>query len=131
MKVLLFLSFSLFCFSLSAQVAVGGRLTDEQEQPIEYAEVSIKNVIDSTRMTTTLTDKMGNFLLSIPKGAYLLSVDYLGQTLLKKNVSLATNVNLGMLKVDIANQIGQVTVTGKKPLIERKIDRRCKTMKLT
>ncbi len=106
-----------------AQFTLKGKFVDKQEQPIEYAEVAIKNVNDSTKMTTALTDKMGNFSLSIPKGAYLLSVDYLGQTLLKKNMSVVGNINIGTLKVNIANQIGEVTVTGKKPLIERKIDR--------
>jgi len=119
----LFILCSVSFYRLSAQVTVGGRITDEQKQPIEYAEVSMKNINDTLKMKTTVTDKMGNFSLSIPKGAYLLSVDYLGQTLLKKKVSLAANVNLGTLKVKIANQIGKVTVTGKKPLIERKIDR--------
>jgi len=124
MKMFLVMMFSIIGHhQVNAQFTIRGKLTDEQKQPIEYAEVSIKNVNDSTKMKTTLTDKTGNFLLSIPKGAYLLSVDYLGQTLLKKNVSVAANVNLGTLKVNTANQIGEVTVTGKKPLIERKIDR--------
>ncbi len=119
LSILCYVSF----YRLNAQFTLTGRLTDKQEQPIEYAEVSIKNINDSTKMMTTLTNKTGNFSLSIPKGVYLLSVNYLGQNLLKKNVSVVGNINIGTLKVNTANQIGEVTVTGKKPLIERKIDR--------
>ena len=119
LSILCYVSF----YRLNAQFTLTGRLTDKQEQPIEYAEVSIKNVNDSIKMMTTLTDKMGNFSLSIPKGAYLLSVDYLGQNLLKKKLSVMDNINLRVLKVNTINRIGEVMVTGEKPLIERKIDR--------
>jgi len=123
MKNSLWIIFFLFYTGLSAQVAVNGKVLNEQGLPIEYAKVFLKNRNDSTQIAHTLTDKTGSFSLSVAKGVYTLSVDYLGEELLKKNLSIAENTSLGTLKVKTANVIGKVTVTGKKPLIERKADR--------
>ncbi len=119
---LLLLVFS-FYTGVSAQFAVSGKLVNEKEQPIEYAEASITNVNDTTNIKTTLTDKAGKFSLPVMKGSYSLSVVYLGQELVQKNLSVTKNTHLGVIKVSLMNQIGKVTVTAKKPLIEQKIDR--------
>ena len=123
MKNSLWIIFSLLYTGLSAQVAVSGKVLNEQGQPIEYAEVLLKTQNDSTQIAHTLTNKIGDFSLSVTKGNYTLSVDYFGEEVFNKKISLVSNANLGTLKVKTANVIGKVTVTGKKPLIERKADR--------
>ena len=123
MKNSLWIIFSLLYTGLSAQVAVSGKVLNEQGQPIEYAEVLLKTQNDSTQIAHTLTNKTGDFSLSVTKGNYTLSVDYFGEEVFNKKISLVSNANLGTLKVKTANVIGKVTVTGKKPLIERKADR--------
>ena len=106
-----------------AQFIVRGQLINEQEQPIEYAEISLTNVIDTTSIKTVLTNEKGKFSLSAAKGYYIFSANYFNQELIKKKLPVTNNINLGMLKISTVNQIEGVTVTGKKPLIERKADR--------
>lgn len=123
MKNFLWILFSLLYTGVSAQVAVSGKVFNDKGQPIEYAEVSLINAMDTTNIKTVLTDKAGKFSLSVVRGNYTLSAVYLGQELVKKNLSVTKNIHLGILKVSVVNQIGKVTVTAKKPLIEQKIDR--------
>lgn len=106
-----------------AQFIVSGKLINQQEQPIEYAKISLTNVSDTTSIKMVLTDEKGKFSLSVAKGNYTFSVDYFKQKFIKKKLYVANNINLGMLKLNEVNQIEGVTVTGKKPLIERKADR--------
>jgi len=123
MKNFLWILFSSAYTGVSAQFAVSGKVVNEKQQPIEYAEISLINVMDTTNIKTVLTDKAGKFSLFAAKGNYTLSVVYLGQELVKKKLSVTKNIHLGILKVSVVNQIGKVTVTAKKPLIEQKIDR--------
>lgn len=123
MKNFLWLLFSLSYTGVSAQFAVSGKVFNEKQQPIEYAEISLINTMDTTNIKTVLTDKAGKFSLSVVRGNYTLSAVYLGQELVKKNLSVTKNIHLGVIKVSLMNQIGKVTVTAKKPLIEQKIDR--------
>ncbi len=105
-----------------AQVILSGRITDEEERSVEYAEVSLTHVSDTTRVKKTLTDKTGRFSLSVQMGSYILSVDYWGENILTKKIMVSKNKYLGRLKVPLANRIGSVTVTQGR-LISRKGDK--------
>ena len=85
MKNFLWILFSLLYTGVSAQVAVSGKVVNDKEQPIEYAEVSLINTMDTTNIKTVLTNKAGKFSLFAAKENYTLSAVSLGQELVKKN----------------------------------------------
>jgi len=122
MRSLIIFFFILFYNQVFAQVTLRGRITDEEEQSVEYAEVSVAYVNDTTKIKKTLTDKTGGFSLSVQKGSYMLSVDYWGENVLTKKIMVSKNEYLGSLKVTLANRIGSVTVTRRR-LISRKGDK--------
>ncbi len=84
MKIFLMILFILIYNQAGAQFIVSGKLINQQEQPIEYAEVSLTNVMDTTNIKKGLTDKAGKFSLSVAKGSYSLSVNYLWAGVNKK-----------------------------------------------
>ena len=57
------------------------------------------------------------------KGNFTLVIRYLGEILYQKTIALNENTDLGVLKVDNAHQLSEVTLTAKKQLIEKKSDR--------
>ncbi|MFP3693077.1 hypothetical protein, partial [Burkholderia sp. SIMBA_048] len=70
-----------------------------------------------------LTNGNGSFSLEAKQGFYKLQVRKANKILFSKNLQLETNLDLGTITVDNATQIEGISITGKKKLIERKIDR--------
>jgi hypothetical protein len=116
-------------------ITVNGTVVDTAKQPLEYAVVCIVNASDSTKVKCGFSAGDGTF--SIPNvaiGNYTLKVSYMGYlphvsgaitidtttaAIINGQLSLSTVV----LKRSSANVLNEVAVTGKKPLVERKIDR--------
>jgi hypothetical protein len=108
---------------------LSGKLTGAvagSQKNIEAASVSLLKAKDSALVKMALTDKSGNYEIDkISKGKYLLLVQSVG---FLKYFSEKFDINNNAQKMNInlkpANKdLGEVTVTTKKPLIEQKIDR--------
>ncbi len=68
MKFFLIVLFSVGYSQVNIRFTIREKLTNEEEdQPIEYAEGSLKNINDFTKMSTNATNKMDVFLLFTPK----------------------------------------------------------------
>ena len=121
MKILL-ATIVLFVFNVSAsgQVSISGKVVDKKNKPLEYATIVVKK--DSITMANAFTDSMGNYTVqNVPTGSYNISCSFINdkiEILLNVNKDTIVNVQLNANK-----QLGQVMVAGKKPLIERKVDR--------
>jgi len=79
MKKYLFLSLSLFLFSISAkaQFTLTGQLKDTINEPVAYATVMLLNPKDSTLTNFTATDTKGNFAFrNIKKMDYILKITH-------------------------------------------------------
>ncbi len=124
----LLLIFSLSTFAQTPAGSISGRITDGGDQKIiDAATISLYNSIDSSLVKINLTDKEGNFeFQNIAPGKYYLVATSVGHlSTYSPTVNVADkNVSIGHLKLtnDVKTLKG-ITVTAKKPFIERKIDR--------
>ncbi|HXR84239.1 MAG TPA: TonB-dependent receptor [Hanamia sp.] len=134
MKKIAFLLVTMILISLVGftQTPVGsitGKITDGGDQKIiDAATVSLYKASDSSLMKISVTDKAGNFeFQNIQAGKYYLlatSIGHLSTYSSLINLKEGAAFNAGVLKLenDVKTLKG-ITVTAKKPLIERKIDR--------
>src|SRR5215212_9140936 len=118
--------------SLFAQTKTGkvsGSITDENQKGIDGATVSLLRGKDAGLVKVAITNKTGVFEFEkIADGEYMISVTMTGYT--KKNGEKFTitpdrsAVSLNPLQLAVAQKsLSEVTVTGRRPLIENKIDR--------
>ena len=118
-------------FAAFAQTKTGkikGLVKDDDGKFLDAVTVSLLKDADSSVSSVTTTDKAGAFEFDrVNFGKYILSITHVGFSNWYKPVE----VNAGHLTVsmnDIAlqssnNTLGQVTVVGKRPLIENRIDK--------
>jgi hypothetical protein len=101
---------------------VHGTFNDPASHPIEFAEVGLfKN--DTIPVVIGITDSAGKFKLHAPSGNYTLKLRQFDVILFRKVIDLSKEINLGVIPVPITRELSEVKVTGKKNLMERKIDR--------
>lgn len=132
------LTFSLFCCSrvFGSQLAardslqagtITGYVYDQVKKPLEYSSVQLLRAKDSSLVKSSLSDSSGKYTFNrIANGTYIVKVLQLGYESAYGTVfnmqSSSIHLNAVVLRV-LPNQLTQVNVTAKKPLIERRIDR--------
>ena len=111
--------------SISAQsYQLSGCVQDENNQPVEVANILLKQAKDSTYLTGMLTDAQGGFTFTQSKGEYLLHITLIGCEDIYLPVSLQGNKNIGMLTLKSSSTfLNEVTVTAARPVIKRLVDR--------
>jgi iron complex outermembrane recepter protein len=118
--------------SLFAQTKAGkvsGSVTDENQKAIDGATVSLLQGKDGKLVKVAVSNKSGVYEFEkIADGEYMVSVTVTGYV--KKNSEKFTvtaerpTINVTPVQLAIASKsLSEVTVTGKRPLIENKIDR--------
>ena len=119
-------------FSSQAQKSLGkvsGQVIDGNTKTIEAATITLLRAKDSSVAKISAANKNGNFVFeNVIEGKYFVSITAVGHS---KGFSESfeinptnTNVTLKTIElVPLAKNLGGVTVTAKKPLIEQKIDR--------
>lgn len=122
----------LLCSLMSAQAQqrkdnVFGDVVNAKTMGISYAQVSLKNSLDSNTLKTILADSLGHFGFAIPAGKYLVEVKSMGYSLAYTKtfeLTAESTVNLGSIMLQIApTQLSTVTVDAKPPFIERRADK--------
>ncbi len=122
---ILILSQSIFAQSASIKGLI---FNYQNKQPIEYASIALLNAKDSTVVSGVVSQQNGLFSLTkINAGNYIVKVFFVGyETKYIDNVILENrqelNLNTIMLKPS-GKFLGEVTVTGKKPINANKIDK--------
>ena len=128
----LLFAMGLFSFSSYAQVQNLGKVNgtiNTSQKAIDAATVSLLSAKDSTIIKIAISDKNGAFEVEkLLNGKYLVSVQSVGYAkYYSETFELATNKNYYTVKAinlkAIDKQLGDVTVTSKKLLIEQKLDR--------
>ena len=101
--------------------SLSGKITDKENNAISFAEIVLtKNDIKKT----AISDEKGNFTLQLPEnGDYLLEILQDGNKVYSKTISVNGNISENINIEPKTQNIQEVTVTGNKKLIERKIDR--------
>lgn len=132
MKKLLLTIFALTAtLSSWAQISykVTGNILDEKSEVMPFANVLLMNVTDSTLAKAVASDMEGAFLLdNLNEGGYFVKISMVGYSeFVSPKFKLGQdtpNFNFEPIKLTVAsNQLGEVTVTAKKPFIEQQIDR--------
>ncbi|HWD90407.1 MAG TPA: TonB-dependent receptor [Mucilaginibacter sp.] len=122
-----FLFFAPFWLLAQSSPNVTGQVTDSGK-PVFAATIALINTADSTVIKAAITDSAGRFTIQILQpGNYRVRVTCLGyQTYMGRLVSI-TQIDLDLGQIALARgkarQLSTVTITGKKPFVEHKIDR--------
>src|SRR6476661_9495716 len=84
MKLLLILPVLIASLSLKGQLRISGKLTDNKNNPLPGASISIRNTYDGTT-----TDSLGNYSIqTTEKGNQVLEATLSGYSSYEKNISL-------------------------------------------
>lgn len=118
------LTFTIFISTAASaqQHTLKGKLTDSQHLPIEFATTYLLKD-DTVIVEQTYTDSLGVFMMTAVAGDYQLRIEQFGKEMLTKNIDLTKDVDLGVLEIDESVLLEEVTITTRKKLIERKVDR--------
>jgi hypothetical protein len=104
-----------------------GVILDWNNKGVDLAMVSLQRNADSAFVKSEFTDQDGSYLLSkIPTGEYVLQVNLLGYEQHRQDIIITDSkpITVPVIKLKQAiEQLNEVTVSAKKPYIERKIDR--------
>ena len=120
MKTLLSVFISTFLsIGISAQT-VSGKLVDEQNQPLPYANVVLLSLPDSTFVTGTVSTEDGTFSLSTTAEKQLVRISSIGYNTLYRPTQPA---NMGVIQMTTDTQIlGEVIIKGNLPKTRIKDD---------
>ncbi|MDJ1470315.1 TonB-dependent receptor domain-containing protein [Xanthocytophaga flava] len=113
-----------------ASLWVKGKVLDAStSQPVEFASVALTNQKDNKVVHGTVTDAAGNFEIGIAIfGIFTLSVDFIGYTRsTQKDILIDASHKIIQIPaislVAAVNELKEVTVVGKTPIVENKIDK--------
>jgi hypothetical protein len=123
MKVILVaaLSASFLC-NVSFGQKITGKVADEKGVPLEFANVVLLK--DSIATNRVYTDSVGNYIFSgVSTNSYVIQASLVGYLSLSKSFYLGTDTIVDFQLVSDSGKLKSVTVIGKKPLIEKRIDR--------
>lgn len=111
------------CFS--QDYAVSGTITDEANAPIDYANILVLKVEDSSIVSGTSSNSKGSFVLNnIKPDKYILKVSYIGFDDFVKNIHVANDLNVPIIKLKESSQnLDEVEITVAKPTLRKEVDR--------
>ncbi|MDB5230599.1 MAG: TonB-dependent receptor, partial [Chitinophagaceae bacterium] len=129
-----FLFFLCFCFSIRSiaqtGVSITGQVTDQNNQPIEFANVLLIKTADSSQVKAVVTDKKGKFTIAaVMPAAYVLRCSYIGsQPELSQPFTITDGQRVYRVETivlaAVTKQLDNVTVSGKKSTLNTSIDRK-------
>jgi outer membrane receptor protein involved in Fe transport len=121
-KIIIIVTFILYSMGVLSQ-QVKGVIVNQNNKPIELVEVLVVNR-DSITIKNDFTNAIGSFVLTIERGDYILQVRQEGKIIYKQKLTIINDIDLGIIPViENKHQLEEVSVTSKKKLIERKVDR--------
>ncbi|WP_435413135.1 TonB-dependent receptor domain-containing protein [Psychroserpens mesophilus] len=108
--------------SVFGQQTIIGRITDQENKPIEAAIVSIITVENNTFVKASLTKANGRFNISnISEGTYKLFITSLGFEDYNSELVTVTDSNIDLGTISLApktESLDKVTITAEKPMIQ-------------
>ncbi len=98
-----------------------GKIIDEQNQPISFANIVAKNKANNLIVTGVISDENGEFSIKIKKETIFLEISFIGFNT-KKIFPKQSNIGTIILEED-GQQLQEVVITARKKLIQQKVDR--------
>ncbi len=119
--------FALFSLALNA-TEVKGRVLNSDGTPVDFANVILNGAADSTIVKLEYTNQDGSFSIpNVKPGEYWIRINYVG--LADFNTEIFSLNNEASFEIEDvlmsppSNELAEVTVTAKRPLLEMKADR--------
>lgn len=110
-------------FSVQGQ-SLSGTVTDSRQQPVAFANVVLLSVQDSLPRAGSVTDEKGFYVFENPiSGSFILKISFIGFKTFYADVTLSAATTLNARLEDETTELRGVEVVGKKPTVERKLDR--------
>jgi len=99
------------------------------ENPIEYANILLLNVTDSSLLNGTITNPDGSFLIEkIRPGKYHLEIKFMGYNNWRTEIEISRNSrehDLGEIKLEpVAVNLGDVLVEGERSPVSYQVDKK-------
>lgn len=117
----LLLAFIFLAFSANAQHQLSGKVKDENNQAVPFANILLLNPQDSSLLKGTISDTTGHFVMeSVAEGDYVISAQMVGY---KSYFSPVTHINSNKVLADIqmgeaTTELSEVVVSASKPMME-------------
>ncbi|RYE27243.1 MAG: carboxypeptidase regulatory-like domain-containing protein, partial [Sphingobacteriaceae bacterium] len=115
--------------SIDAAAAITGTVVDSASgKPVDYSTISVLNQQSGKVVSGTLADANGKFSIGkLEAGVYQVKISFIGyENKIISNLKIADGASLKLGKILLHAQtksLKEVQITGKKDLIEEKIDR--------
>jgi len=109
---------------------ISGKIIDENEEPLEYANIIIYSLRDSSLVTGGITNVGGEFSIDeVPFGRYYLEANFIGyDKKIVENLKVIpgnTNVAVGIISLgQSSTQLQAIEITGERNPIEYQIDKK-------
>ena len=127
--LLAFLSFALSAFAGTDGSTLKGIVLDEQNKPVPYATVMLKNAADSSLYKGEIANEKGEFKIEdIKAGNFFLQIQMSGyETKIVSGIKVsddAPTIDLGKITMlPSSKELAAVEIKAEKPFIERQVDR--------
>ena len=112
-KVQIVFALTLFTVMLGTNVmaqTISGKVIDEQNEPVEFANVALFSLPDSTLITGTITNERGEFTLNESNVGRFLQISFLGY----KTVSVPAEQQQTIVLQPDVTLLGELVVTGQR-----------------
>ncbi|MBO0352770.1 TonB-dependent receptor [Muricauda ruestringensis] len=123
-SIVLWVSFTI-CGAYGQTFTITGKVVDEQNQVVPYANILLLEAVDSTFVQGSSADEEGFFKLTgVEANLYLLQASYVGSGSEPRALDITKDVSLGALIIPMeSNELDEVVVTAQRPKLQRLPDR--------
>lgn len=104
---------------------LSGKVVNQVNDPLAFANVLLYRSSDSTQVQGVSANEEGDFLFErVPAGLYLLRASYVSQLSDYVLLDVQADVRIGAIVLkEETNELGEVVVSAKKPVLKRQADR--------
>ncbi|CAL2093377.1 outer membrane beta-barrel family protein [Tenacibaculum sp. 190524A02b] len=111
----------IFAYSIGFGQNFTGKIIDQQNKPISFANIIAKNNTNNSTITGVISDENGEFTINTQKSNIYLEISFVGFVTKKVTPTKAT-IGTIILEED-KEQLQEVVITARKKLIQQKVDR--------
>ena len=98
---------------VNAQNKIMGKVVDQTDKPVKYAEVILQNA-DSVVVKSEITNEIGTFTITnVSNGTYKLNIQYFSENIYSQIIKIENNLNLGVILLDASFPLEEVIITTK------------------
>ena len=111
--------------SYGQNASVSGTIIDENNKPIEFANVTLLTEDESETLKGASSDENGFFSISnLESNTYFLSISYLGFEAFHQKIILTGHLDLKLIQLnEVSEQLDEINIIAKKPTLKREADR--------